>query len=480
MTRPFLMSIVPSWPFRTRLLSTASALLALAVFVLISPRGDRTAHAQGFGIFEQSSCASGSGGTAVANACDDGSAIYFNPSGLTEMEGWTFSGGVTNIIQVGEFTFDDTRETTDIDSPVSVLPHLYATYRATERLGVGVGAYVPFGLNTRWPADFAGSFSGFDNNLQSIYIQPTAAYQLTDRVSVGGGLIVGVSTVELNQRLDLAEQQAEDGITFANLGIPPGTPFGEATLDADPSVGSGGNFGLEVELTDRLDVGARFTTPVNIDYSGEASFQQVETGIELPANNPLGVPAGTPVDALVEDTVADGPLVTQDLSTDITMPAQLVAGLSFQATPRLNLMFDYQWTGWSTLESVELDFENPNLDDAIVLDYDNSSGFRFGTEFAVDETWTLRGGYVYNTPASPDQTVTPLAPESDRNRFSLGVGVRPLSGVELNLAYQFLMQNDRRGRTRGPAPGQEISTDLNDGLFSLNAHIIGTTLTVRL
>ena len=438
-------------------------------------------YAQGFGIFEQGTCASGRGGTAVANPCGDGSSIYFNPAGLAGLSGWTLSGGVTNIVQVGDYTADDTGESTDVDSPVSVVPHVYAAYGATERLGLGLGVYVPFGLNTRWPADFRGAVLGFDNNLQTIYVQPSVAYQLTDRIKVGGGLVVSVSSVELNQRLDLSQQVAdpESGVTFAQLGIPRGTPFAEATLDADPAVSIGGNFGIQAMVTDRIGLGARFTTPIKMNYSGEATFQQVPTNIQLADGNPLGAPAGTPLDAVLQQSFVEGPLVTQGIETEITMPAQFVAGLSVQATERLNLMLDYQWTGWSTLDEVPLDFDVSQLDNAIVLNYGNSNNIRLGAEFAIDDVWTVRGGYVYNRPASPDETVTPLAPESERNRPTVGLGVKPFPGVELNLAYQFVNQNDRRGRTRGADPGQEVTTDLNDGLYSIDAHVIATTLTVR-
>ena len=432
-------------------------------------------HAQGFGIFEQGTCASGRAGTAVANPCGDGSSIYFNPAGLAGISGWTFSGGVTNIIQVGDFTADDTGQSTDVDSPVSVVPHVYAAYGATERLGVGLGVYVPFGLNTRWPADFRGAALGFDNNLQTIYIQPTVAYQLTDRISLGGGMIVAVSSVELNQRLYLSE-----------LGFDPETAYGEATLDADLTTSIGGNIGFQALLTDRISLGARFTTPIKMEYSGQATFRQLPTGISLPPNSPFinpeteePFPGGTPLDNILSAQFAEGgTLITQDIETEITMPAQLVAGLSFQAAERLNLMFDYQWTGWSTLNEVPLNFEIAP-DNAIVLNYENSSTFRLGAEYEIDDTWTLRGGYAYNRPASPDETVTPLAPESERNRPTVGLGVKPFSGVELNLAYQFVNQNDRRGRTRGADPGQEVTTDLNDGLYSIDAHVIATTLTVR-
>jgi long-chain fatty acid transport protein len=54
--------------------------------------------------------------------------------------------------------------------------------------------------------------------------------------------------------------------------------------------------------------------------------------------------------------------------------------------------------------------------------------------------------------------------------------------VEINASYQYLGQNDRRGRVRGPRPGEENpSVDaLNSGLYSFNAHLIGTTLTISL
>src|SRR2546428_5879234 len=43
--------------------------------------------AQGFGIYEQGTCAMGRAGTGVAAPCADGSAIFFNPAGLAGLKG---------------------------------------------------------------------------------------------------------------------------------------------------------------------------------------------------------------------------------------------------------------------------------------------------------------------------------------------------------------------------------------------------------
>ena len=43
--------------------------------------------AQGFGIYEQGTCAMGRAGTGVAAPCSDGSAMFFNPAGLAGLTG---------------------------------------------------------------------------------------------------------------------------------------------------------------------------------------------------------------------------------------------------------------------------------------------------------------------------------------------------------------------------------------------------------
>src|SRR5207247_10636907 len=43
--------------------------------------------AQGFGIYEQGTCAMGLAGTGVATPCPDGSALFFNPAGLARLKG---------------------------------------------------------------------------------------------------------------------------------------------------------------------------------------------------------------------------------------------------------------------------------------------------------------------------------------------------------------------------------------------------------
>lgn len=460
--------------------------LAFAVAALVVPG---TLRAQGFGIFEQGTCAMGRGGTAVAAPCEDGSSIFFNPAGVAAADGWTLSVGVTGIVPTGEFTFDRSGRAVSLEESVVPVPHGYLTRGVTDRLSVGLGVYVPYGLETEWPEDFDGRFLGYENRLQSVYVQPTAAFRLSDRLTVGGGPVVAIGGVELSRRLDLSSREVP-GVTtplggtvrFSELGIPHHTPFADASLEADGATGLGANVGIRYRATDRISVGARYLSRIELDYEGSARFEPVSTGLVLPANNPFGVPAGTSVDAVLQQAgvfSSDGPLADQSVSTRITMPDQAVAGVKVDASERLSLLGDVIWTNWSTFDSVRLDFARPETDDEVLVeDYSDTGGVRLGVEYRATPRWTLRGGYLYNEAAAPDRTVTPLLPEASRNQGTLGIGYRPTSSVRLNLAYQFLAQRDRRGRTLGPPPGEKPREELNNGVYSFDAHLFAGTVTL--
>src|SRR2546428_10864110 len=91
---------------------------------------------QGFGIYEQGTCAMGRAGTGVAAPCADGSALFFNPAGLAGLKGGHATIGVTLLNVDGGFTGDLARQTTDLDDPLLAIPQAYVSYAATPKLGV--------------------------------------------------------------------------------------------------------------------------------------------------------------------------------------------------------------------------------------------------------------------------------------------------------------------------------------------------------
>jgi long-chain fatty acid transport protein len=455
--------------------------------------------AQGFGIYEQGTCAMGRAGTGVAAPCADGSAMFFNPAGLAGVAGKHLSVGVTLLDVQGGFTNDTLLQKSNLDNPLLAVPQAYLSYGVTSKLGVGVGLFAPYGLETKWPLSFDGRFAGYKNILQSLYLQPTLAYQVTPWLSVGGGFDIVFGKVELNQRLDLAQAPVPlpgvpAGTTFGQFGTPPGTDFADAHLEATKTTVAG-HVGAIFKITDQLSFGANYLTKARFEYAGSASFTQVPTGYIVPANITVGaltIPKGCPIDALLSAPAAacggigfglfnpaTGVFRSQPVTTVIANPAQLVLGVAYKVANGWTLLGDYQYTWWSRFGQLFLVFPQDAsglLGRQLIENYQNTTGVRFGAEWVRDAKWTFRGGYLHHNGAAPAETVTPLLPEGERNEFTAGTTVKLARGFSADLAYQYIEQNDRRGRTREPILGQAPTIGLNTGLYTFHAHLFGVSL----
>jgi len=448
---------------------------AACLVIAVAPR---SVEAQGFGVYEHGACAMARAGAGVAEPCPDGSAIYFNPAGLTGPRGPVISGPGTLIF--GSSTFEaDAGPATTTHNGAQFAPLGYFRYGLGDRVAVGVGLYAPYGLGVRWPLSFSGRFVSYDSTLETIYVQPTAAYTTRNgRVSVGGGLVVAVSKVDLNRREDLAPVPLGiGGLTFGSL-VDSGTDFEDTALKSSRATGLGANVGIIVNASDRFRVGARYLTRVTLSYDGTAAFTPVPGTIRVTKPNPLGLPVGTPIDGLVG--LVQSALVDQPIATELPMPAQFIAGVSYHVTPRVTLLGDYQWVEWSAFDTVKLDFSlRLPANEVLVQNYRNTSGIRIGMDVKARPSVTLRAGYTFNAAAAPDETVTPLLPEASRNHITGGVGWTPWSQWSFDVAYQFIAHADRRGRTVNPPSGTAATTGLNSGVYRSRSDLIGFSVTYR-
>ena len=421
--------------------------------------GGTPLHAQGSSVDQHSACMTGRVGTGVASPCDDASAIYFSPAGIAGHRG-ALSLGVTLVHSSSTFRYDATASppgTTIHRDPETIpVPQAFASYRVNPRLAVGLGFFAPYGLGLEWPVcdvatpncageNFEGRYTGYDNDLRGIYVQPTVAYQLIPgTLSVGFGMDYVMGNIEVHQRADLPQ-----------LGLQ-GRDFADATLEGD-GTGWGFHVGAIAQLSPRTSIGARYLHSVEIDLDGTATFEQVSV-------NPV-------VDALVAAQFADGAqLGDQGIGSSLEFPSQLVVGVSHRPSDRLNLMFDYQRTGWSSFDQLTIDFENATAPDRVLaLDYKDANTFRVAAEYGATDALTVRAGFRYNEAATP--RATPLLPEGERNYYTVGVGYRVTPRLSADLAYQYINQPDRRGSVR-PGAGTV-------GVYEAKGQVFGFTLAYR-
>ena len=426
-----------------------------------------SAWAQGFGVYEQSACALGRGGATVAAPCDDGSSIFFNPAGIGRATGMQISFGGSIINPRGDFT-GDAGTSGSLQSRFYQVPNMYLVV-PVRKVVFGVGLFAPYGLTTDWPLNFEGRFLGYKTSVKGVYLQPTIAYKVNDKVSIGGGVDVTYASLELNQRVDLSSQLLNATTTFAAIGVPVGTDFANVKLSGN-AWRVGFNLGFQAKPSDRMSVGARYLSRQNFDISnGQFVPFQVPTSLLLPITLSATLPKGTPIDLMVRPQFT-GPnaLAVQKATTSITFPDQFVAGTAIDVAKNTRLFADYIFTHWALFDQIAITRQFVTTPTVLTENYNNTHGVRLGVEHQLRPDLTLRGGFVAHTAAAPDTTVTPLLPEGSRREFSGGLGVKLVNHMHADVYYMYLMQGDRRGRTQ---------VGVNNGTYTFMSHLFGITLT---
>jgi long-chain fatty acid transport protein len=451
----------------------------LALAVLLAPGVLR---AQAFGLNEIGSCAVARSFAVVAAPCTDASTVYWNPAFAARLSGLSVLAGAAVISVDGEFERDTIGTVYETTAPTEVVPHLFVNYtKPNSRRSVGIGVYVPYGLTMAWGDDFPGRFQAQRASIATIYVQPNFGFRINDAWSVGGGPIFAHSTVELRRSVDLSEQVVTgQPFTFAAIGIPRRTEFARVDLEGG-SIGVGGQIGVYGRLSPTWTLGARFMLPIFFEYDGDAEFSQVSTNLTLGGPLPPALPAGTQIDPLVAGQFAAGaPLDDQRVRTKIVHPAQIQAGVNFTGFPNLSLGLDYAWTGWKNLNQIVIDFQGGAPDATLIQDYNHSSAIRVSAEYALQQIQgaTLRAGFSGVATAAPDETVTPLLPEQDRNYITLGAGLPVWRAWTIDAAYARVNTPGRRGRIveRSSRAATQSAAALNSGVFTLGANVFSVSL----
>lgn len=450
--------------------------------------GGATARAQGFGLNEISTCGMGRGYAATATGCHDASAIYWNPAAVTQLSGWSWALGGAAISLDGKFQQDTTFRTYKSNAPTAFVPHGFISYhRPSSNIALGLGVYVPYGLTSQWTDSFPGRFEAIKASIKSLYVQPNLGWQINKDWSIGAGPIIGHSSVELIQAVDLSQQTFTVGgipVTGAALGIPLRTEFARAQLKGD-AWGYGAHFGIQGKLAPNWTFGIRYMTQVVFSYdNADATFTQVPTNLVVPANIPnpanptqVAIPAGTSIDAVVTPFFQAGaPLSSQKVATRIAHPGQLQFGFAYSGLRNWELEADYAMIGYRAFKDLPLKFTNPALSRTLLEEYNNSSAIRLGAEYKFANDARLRAGFSGVSSAAPAVTVTPLLPEQDRANYSLGFSYPLMHRFVVDGGYVRVTTPGRRGRIDERFSDAQTDAQLNSGIYSLSANIFSVTI----
>ncbi|MDE5720774.1 MAG: outer membrane protein transport protein, partial [Paramuribaculum sp.] len=147
-----------------------------------------TVKAEGYQINTLSARQLGMGHTGTALHLGAESMI-FNPAGMG-FANTTFdvTGSITGIKANATTIHEGKKYTTDngISTPLA----LNASFRIYDNLQAGVAFYTPYGSSIDWGRDWPGAVLNSSVDLKMFTLQPTFAWRITPRLSVGAGLMI--------------------------------------------------------------------------------------------------------------------------------------------------------------------------------------------------------------------------------------------------------------------------------------------------
>lgn len=344
-----------------------------------------SAQASGFYIQEQSASGLGAAYAGQAAMPRDASILFYNPSGMAELDQRQVNVGLHLIYP--HASLEDTGTTIsgfslaalgrphgDGGNPGSLSPvpngYLAAPLTDDKSWWAGIGISSPFGLGSEYDEDFFGRYLSTKVHLRTIDIQPGLAWKPNKYISVGASVVFEHARITFQQKL------ANDGnIHLEGRALTPGYTAG-----------------VMVHPLDGTRVGLSYRSEINHDIQGSQA---------------------------VDGTAILGP--DSDAEAKLKLPEIITLAIAQDLGPRWTLLGQVTRTGWNNFDSLQVLPDNAaTTGPTLNFLYQNSWSYSLGAEYKASDAWTLRAGMQYDETPTTLEGRSTLNPEGDRTWYSGG------------------------------------------------------------
>jgi long-chain fatty acid transport protein len=357
------------------------------------------ASASGFALIEQSASGMGNafaGGAAIA---DDASTVFFNPAGMSRLSGKQIVIAAHAITPSAKYTSSAGVPSGGDAGSTAVVPNGYFVMEINPDLRFGLGLNAPFGLQTKYDANWAGKQQAILSKIETVNVNPSLSYQVNDKLSVGAGLdyqhIKGELTQDSGGALGLAVVQGTDNAW-------------------------GYNFGALYNLDAATRIGMAYRSAMSYTLSGT-----VTTSLPF----------------------ANGPV-----SLDIKLPGSFSISGFHSYNDKWDVMADITWTGWSTFNQVKIVNASGATISNTPENWKDTVRVAVGVTHHYNRQWLARAGLAYDQAPVPDAFRTARIPDNNRTWLSFGGQYKPTPASAIDLGYSHLFVNDSSINSPTPAP----------------------------
>ncbi len=349
--------------------------------------------AAGFQINAQSATGIGRAFAGDAVIADNASVMARNPAAMALFDKMELSLGfesITSMIEVKDANYrgitaplgkssnyDDAGDT-------SIAPNIHLIVPVNDKFAWGVNAYSNFGTKTEFDNSFVAKEYGGLTDVKSANFGLAGSYRLNEQWSFGAGLdlIYGQGTMKREHALlgTLVDVDEADGWA---VGFNVGTVF---ELDKNNRFGLAYRHSPEMEAKD--DKGQKITLPLPdmAEFSGYHKIQDTKFAVH----------------------------------------------------------YSIQYIGWETFDQIEFtNLSGSPLGSSYDKQYQWQDGWHYsiGGTYYLNNNWTLRAGYMYDTSAQAD-LMSVSVPDSDRQWLSTGFTYHIDSKSNVDFGFTYLMGKD--------------------------------------
>jgi long-chain fatty acid transport protein len=329
----------------------------------------------------------GMGGAFTAVA-DDGSAVYYNPAGMGQIDGTLIEAGTALIYPEIRYTMPNGAVEKSTKSAVG--PTLFITHRISDVFSAGLGIYTPYARVASFGDDLANGFASQRSKMVRTDLSLVISCKLGDNFSIGGGLITGYSQVDQS--------------------IPAGPAL--RIKDKMDGVGYGGVIGLLWRVNEYLKAGVTYRTRMSVDNDGWRIL------------------------------AAGGTETKSSARADVRYPASLGLGIALAPLKNVTLALDADWYEWSYMKQVTVKTDTWP-DSVCELNGRDSWDVRIGGEYKLPEGWSVRAGYAYVQGAVPNTHIIPSKPDADGYEIDTGIG-KKMGNWEIALLYEYAATREEK------------------------------------
>jgi long-chain fatty acid transport protein len=463
-----------------------------------------SASASGYHFGSQSAAAQGTANANGAEAADP-SVLFYNPAGMTRLDGTRASGVLTVVMPSTKFTDQGSTTSfglstgggnTDKFAKTTVVPHAYLTHKLSNDLSLGFAMFVPFGSKTEYDSDWAGRYTALSTELTTIALNPSIAFKLSPKVSIGAGITAQYLDGKLQKGAVVQQQVAT--IAQAQPGVPvsviraavmnqlgglikqvSGNPAysGGVEVQGD-DWGFGFNLGLMYEYDKDTRFGIAYRSAVKHKLKGDATWNVATAVSNLTTT--LGPYVGGPAAAaaLLKAGLTDR-YTDSAAGLEITTPESLSFNF-YKKHERFGVMGDLTWNRHSRFKELRIDFANSLPDSNTPENWTDTLRASLGVTYQWSDALTLRGGLAIDqSPVTPRNRTASL-PDNDRSWVSGGLNWKldAKRSVDFALSYVHVAggqidQFDSGGYASCNTSANTSSCATTRGRYKLSSALLG-------